>query len=639
MTNKVKNKTVVKNKPGNSTRFLRSTSRKSVVKNLSFESSDSDNSGENLNKSDKLQRAKELGQYDDDFLDPFKPRRSLARDDNTASGENKVSENNIEENIKDNTSPFEKFLKLTPLNKLMKKQQGNEAAGSQENNIEEELQEFRDSLININNLQNNTNNLPIVHTPAPVQRQDIQSLQNIYPNNQLQTPIQNPQHISPNNLRQPILIQQIPLLNERLNQVPGENQNMAHEPHGPQIESIKYKDAAKVVKEFNGYNLDVEDFLNSVELGARLIPGPSHATFINYIKLNKLSGEAVTLSLQRTHNTLEEFKNFLRHLYRPKESVYELQGRLAMIYQFLNENVCSFKLRVSDLAKRIKENYAVEIEDEHLEIAELARRLRDFNNQTDRAALNYFLKGLKKEIKSEMTPQADFRSTAELAANIEKEQLKYEERRGGVQPQFNNQLNKNISFTGINKSELKDEIDAKISHLQESFITFTEKLDKKLEEKLAEKPVVTCVLCKKIGHNIDDCYSNPFNKNSPKRGNNRGRPNSQNSQQWCNNCKSNTHSQNNCFRSRNNQQNSRFVNQRNNNSNNDNNTSNRFCDFCDSHAHRLEDCKTYVEFKQINLQQRQEKFSKEKNSSTPHDSSAAEGNRQDQRSINFSVQN
>lgn len=54
-----------------------------------------------------------------------------------------------------------------------------------------------------------------------------------------------------------------------------------------------------------------------------------------------------------------------------------------------------------------------------------------------------------------MTPQADFRSTAELAANIEKEQLKYEERRGGVQPQFNNQLNKNISFTGINKSERK----------------------------------------------------------------------------------------------------------------------------------------------------------------------------------------
>ena len=99
MTNKIKNKAVVKSKPGNSIRNLRSTAKKSTVKNISFESRDPDNS-------EKI--AKELRQ--NDYIDPFNPKNSLARDDNKAFGKNKVGENNITENIKDNTpSPLITF--------------------------------------------------------------------------------------------------------------------------------------------------------------------------------------------------------------------------------------------------------------------------------------------------------------------------------------------------------------------------------------------------------------------------------------------------------------------------------------------------------------------------------------------------
>lgn len=208
---------------------------------------------------------------------------------------------------------------------------------------------------------------------------------------------------------------------------------------------------------------------------------------------NKLRGEARRAVHGVALNTVPAFMDFLKTLYLPAKSVYQLQGELGRIFQHDDEGVLTYSNRVKDIGNRISDAY----KQSHAGVVDDA-----FKRSLDVDLVECFNRGLRPEIENKITRNQSFSETMKEAIDIERKEQAKSVLRNSRSTKFNN----------YNQFSPRRD---KIHHIQES---------------------KQCLSCGKYGHNSENCRSNSRSSQSPERGGNRdSRPDRNNFQRQQNN--------------------------------------------------------------------------------------------------------
>ena len=173
--------------------------------------------------------------------------------------------------------------------------------------------------------------------------------------------------------------------------------------------SIKY--ALEAVPTFDGHNIPLSHFLEGCQEAEQMMPVGAQQSLALILR-NKLRGEARRAIQGVQLKTMTEFGTFLKSLYAPAKSAYQLKGELGGIFQAEDESVLNYANRVKDIGNRIFE--AHEIENEGVAHEE-------FKTKLDLALVDCFVRGLLREIENKITLGLSYEKTMHKAIEIERQ--------------------------------------------------------------------------------------------------------------------------------------------------------------------------------------------------------------------------
>ena len=117
---------------------------------------------------------------------------------------------------------------------------------------------------------------------------------------------------------------------QNLNNMPNNNSNNGI---GTE-ENMKVKDFIDQIRKFDGTN-SLDLFLKDIERVAKIVGEEKTSTLVLYVR-TRLEGEALRTIDDINFETLEEFLQHFKNLYKPTKNYTVLQNKLALIYQFEN---------------------------------------------------------------------------------------------------------------------------------------------------------------------------------------------------------------------------------------------------------------------------------------------------------------
>ena len=161
-------------------------------------------------------------------------------------------------------------------------------------------------------------------------------------------------------------------------------------------QTVKLSEALKFVHPFAG-NRPVEPFLDECQDGYDILDNADKPKFLLMLK-TKLTDEALRTTQGMHFANLEAFKNHFRELYRPTESYSQLHLKLASTYQFPEETIVTYKIRLSDLSRGIKQAYITEYNPNEED-------LRRFNETLSREEVRFFKSSLFDHIRLSLGEQ------------------------------------------------------------------------------------------------------------------------------------------------------------------------------------------------------------------------------------------
>ena len=204
----------------------------------------------------------------------------------------------------------------------------------------------------------------------------------------------------------PDQVTQIPL-QENLNAVTEQNFTMAN------AQLVPLKDALRVVPEFDGENISLTQFLESLDESLAMIQPENEANLVKLIR-SKLIGEARKSIQGNTFQNLNQLKEFLKDIYFSSMTVYQLQGHLGNMIQEEGESVIKFVNRVRDTGLRISETY--KMEGRHT-----PEEIERFKTTTEANVMECFKRGLRADIEHKLGAAATLRDLVRDAIKIERE--------------------------------------------------------------------------------------------------------------------------------------------------------------------------------------------------------------------------
>lgn len=225
------------------------------------------------------------------------------------------------------------------------------------------------------------------------------------------------------------------------------------------------RDALEAIPSFDGNNISFVYFVEGCEEALSMIVPTQELNLVRAAR-NKLKGDAHRSILGKTFASMQEFVEFLRTKYGPRETVYEAQGRLAYLYQKKDEKVVAYANRIRELGKRI-------LDAQKRETGEISI---EFQNSIEKHLKTSFLRGLNKEII--IPKEGTFAEVESRAIDAEKELE---------------------TINMIKKIVLAE--DAPV--------------EKRATTRRIEAIAVTCQYCQKKGHTADKCWQIQRNQNRP----------------------------------------------------------------------------------------------------------------------------
>uniref|UniRef100_A0ABD2X5E3 Uncharacterized protein n=1 Tax=Trichogramma kaykai TaxID=54128 RepID=A0ABD2X5E3_9HYME len=174
-------------------------------------------------------------------------------------------------------------------------------------------------------------------------------------------------------------------------------------------EQVKVKDAIATVPLFNGKNMNVEDFLETVTEAHDLIDQVKRPIFLKLVKL-KIQGEARKSLKGATLNSVDELKKHLKQLYGTGLSLTALQGLLSRQIQQNGESVLTFANKIRDIGNEIIQKKEAE-----------GALPPTFEASVKASQIECFKNGLIDEIALRLTNNDDISAIITEAVKIEKD--------------------------------------------------------------------------------------------------------------------------------------------------------------------------------------------------------------------------
>lgn len=228
--------------------------------------------------------------------------------------------------------------------------------------------------------------------------------------------------------------------------------------------SIKY--ALEAVPIFDGHNIPLLHFIEGCQEAKDMLAPENEAALVRVLR-NKLRGEARRAIHGTQYATVEELCKFLKSVYNPAKTVYQLHGELGAIYQKSGESVLSYANRINDLGNRIIDAHKTENN---------GQTDNEFKASLDKALIQYFIQGLDSAIEGRVKEQETLKLTMIKAIEIEK---KLQDR------------------AALRKDTYRTPIDANARASSQPHV------NKRIH--LVQKDVVICQICQKPGHTADKC--------------------------------------------------------------------------------------------------------------------------------------
>lgn len=233
-----------------------------------------------------------------------------------------------------------------------------------------------------------------------------------------------------------------------------ENSDRETEENMSTTTNISFKDALRVVPEFDGKLSNLSNFLEGCQEAKDMVSEGSEANLVKVLR-SKLVGEARKAIIGEKFETVEALKDYIRDLYVPAKTVHQLQGDLGSLFQRENESVLSFANRIREVGKGILEAKRV---------ANNGTVTNEFKNETTQNIIECFKNGLKPEIGQKMVTAATVKDVVKNAINAERIII------------AQNDLRKQGKNEDVNSRE--------------------------------RRRVYFCEICNKEGHQTEDCRSN-----------------------------------------------------------------------------------------------------------------------------------
>uniref|UniRef100_A0ABD2W9U3 Uncharacterized protein n=1 Tax=Trichogramma kaykai TaxID=54128 RepID=A0ABD2W9U3_9HYME len=252
-------------------------------------------------------------------------------------------------------------------------------------------------------------------------------------------------------------------------------------------EQVKVKDAIATVPLFNGKNMNVEDFLETVTEAHDLIDQVKRPIFLKLVKL-KIQGEARKSLKGATLNSVDELKKHLKQLYGTGLSLTALQGLLSRQIQQNGESVLTFANKIRDIGNEIIQKKEAE-----------GALPPTFEASVKASQIECFKNGLIDEIALRLTNNDDISAIITEAVKIEKD---LEIKRGMRQL-----LTKSCAICKRTNHST--------DQCRMRRVNFTVQSNSNVHDNNASiRARPQCGYCKKPGHTIEKCFKRVYDEHN-----------------------------------------------------------------------------------------------------------------------------
>jgi len=256
--------------------------------------------------------------------------------------------------------------------------------------------------------------------------------------------------------------------------------------HTNPFATLKY--AVEAVPFFDGKNIPLNYFIEGCEEAKSMLPDEAESQFTKIIR-TRIVGEARRTIQGEDFDSVAQLTNYLKQIYGPSKTVYQLQGELGSIYQKNEEDVVTYANRVKILGKQILEAY---------KISGNTLPSQNIKASLEKDMCKCFIRGLKPEIEQRITRNLGVQETVADALRIERELRSISDLRQGHN--MKSGQNKSGGVT-INPGGT-----CQICHKEGHLATNCRKLISTPQTKSdLGTEILICQICKKRGHGADKC--------------------------------------------------------------------------------------------------------------------------------------
>uniref|UniRef100_A0ABD2W796 CCHC-type domain-containing protein n=1 Tax=Trichogramma kaykai TaxID=54128 RepID=A0ABD2W796_9HYME len=156
---------------------------------------------------------------------------------------------------------------------------------------------------------------------------------------------------------------------------------------------LRITEAIKLIPEFDGYNMNVNRFVEECTVAVELVNPLDHKHFFVLIR-SRLTGDARTRVQCNTTGTLSDLLAELKSMFEPSDRLEQLQSELAHAYQKKGESVNEFGKRLANLVRSASDVIKTSFNDDVTQ--------RNLIQATHKSAIKCYVNGLTENVHHRM---------------------------------------------------------------------------------------------------------------------------------------------------------------------------------------------------------------------------------------------
>jgi hypothetical protein len=257
-------------------------------------------------------------------------------------------------------------------------------------------------------------------------------------------------------------------------------------PNPLSLNTLKY--AVEAVPFFDGQSIPLSYFIEGCEEAKSMLPADAEPQFARIIR-TRIVGEARRTIQDQNFDSVTGLTEFLKKVYGPSKTLYQLQGELGCVYQKSGEDVVTYANRVKLLGKQILEAY---------NSGGNPPPGQNIKISLERDMCKCFIRGLKPEIEQRIARNLSVQETVTDALRIERELRSITDLRQGKN-------NAPGQASVITQSRETCQICHKEGHSASKCRKLTQTAQQGLDKINLGTEILICQICKKRGHSADKC--------------------------------------------------------------------------------------------------------------------------------------